>query len=69
MKIRIEGCTQEELAKWSAYLTLDKVYEATVLGDGMITFESDCGNPVEACWEGSAHLPKGAKWVEVEEAE
>lgn len=27
MKIRIEGCTAEELAEYSPYLSLGKVYE------------------------------------------
>lgn len=70
MKIRIQGCTAEELAEYSPYLSLGKVYEAKPMGLDIYSIKGDGGEDVETvvCAHiSSCHLPKGAKWVEVTE--
>lgn len=72
MKVRIEGCTAEQLNEYSSYLSLEKVYEAKKKLNGNYTLDDDTGeelsvriNPETAVYFGCAHLPQGAKWVEV----
>lgn len=68
MKIRIEGCTAEELAEHSRYLSLGKVYEGQPMGFDMYTLRDDDGQDIQVlvCPDiTSCHLPEGAKWVEV----
>lgn len=64
MKLRIEGCTAEELAEYSAYLSLGKVYEAKE-GSLFFTILSDDGHEVYDFMYEPLHLPEGARWVEV----
>lgn len=65
MKIRIEGCTAEELADYSPYLSLGKVYEATH-ANGRITITDDEGEEVrDRMGTAGIHLPGTAEWVEV----
>jgi len=67
MKIRIEGCTAEELAEYSPYLSLGKVYEAVEARPGFVYLTDDQGSEVRSRMPHSMHLPNEAKWVEVTE--
>jgi hypothetical protein len=70
MKIRIEGCTTEELTKHSPYLSLGKVYEAEVTGLQSYEIIDEDGDSLTVLgphYGGCAFLPKGATWVEVAE--
>lgn len=72
MKIRIEGCTAEELAEHAEYLSLGKVYSAVYEkgSDGLYTITDDFGNEVNTLVGCStavtSHLPENARWVKVE---
>lgn len=69
MKIRIEGCTQQELSEHSGYLTVGKDYEVDrrdealcyIVGEGDLEVVAIVNHPVFSC----PHLPQSAKWVEV----
>lgn len=65
MKIRIEGCTAEELAEYSPYLSLGKEYETEEHQDAWILIRGDKGEEVAEWLHAPNHLPEGAKWVEV----
>lgn len=69
MKIRIEGCTQKELAEHSSYLSLEREYEAEPHGRNSWDIMDDTGDRINVLSPrlGCAHLPCGAKWVEVAE--
>lgn len=69
MKIRIGGCTAEELAKESYYLSLGKHYEAKKVDGCKAVYQitADDGEVILVRFPVSAHLPEGAKWVEVSE--
>lgn len=67
MKIRIEGCTAEELAEYSPYLSLGKVYGVEEHDGQFVTFKGDHGREVAEWLPSANHLPEGAKWVEVTE--
>lgn len=75
MKIRIEGCTEKELAEHADYLSLGKVYEATYEPgtDSLYTIVDDVGGRVHTLigcdTATTSHLPKGAMWVEVSDAQ
>lgn len=65
MKIRIEGCTAEELADYSPYLSIGKVYEAEE-NKGAIKITDDHGEEVrDRMGRAGIHLPGVAVWVEV----
>lgn len=69
MKIRVEGCTAEQLADHSKYLSLANEYEVIRSPSKVVVhFVSDHGTEVHAMLDSPfqcPHLPKGAKWVEV----
>ena len=68
MKIRIEGCTQQELYDYSPYLSLGKVYEVNRAGNTTLAHgHSDTGEPLSVSLKSCAHLPGQARWVEVPE--
>ena len=71
MKIKIEGCGQEELRSFSGYLCCDKEYEVLYdKGPYALAIEDEDGenrtvlvnHPEYPC----AHLPRNARWVKVE---
>lgn len=68
MKIRIEGCTPEQLTEHSPYLSVGKVYEAEVTGDQCYQIIDDDGGSLDVLgprYAFCAFLPEGAVWVEV----
>lgn len=66
MKIRIEGCTAEQLAECSDYLTLGKDYALlSSVDDPCYVLTDDVGEEIVCGKRVCAHLPEGAKWVEV----
>lgn len=69
MKIRIEGCTAEELKEWSPYLIFGKEYQVGTVDDDDAVFliTDEDGDEIVCLARGCAHLPRGAKWVEVTE--
>jgi len=69
VKVRIEGCTQQELDDHCGYLTLGTEYEPHKQDGNLVYFMDEHGGQVVASMvEGRCgHLPKGAKWVEVAE--
>lgn len=72
MKIRIEGCTREEISEdhgGEAYLTVGKEYEAKVLGPDWWSIRDDENQQISVLGPkyGCAHIPEKAKWVEVTE--
>lgn len=75
MKIRIEGCTEKELAEHADYLSLGKVYEATYEPgtDSLYVVGDDVGGKVYTLigceTSATSHLPKDARWVEVPDAQ
>lgn len=73
MKIRIEGCTAEDLlADQYEYLSVGKVYEVERIGghDRLYRVIADDGIAIETIVGGqTAHLPKGGYWVEVPSCE
>lgn len=72
MKIRIEGCTAEELAEHAEYLSLGKIYDAVYEkgSDGLYTITDDCGTTmytlIDCTTAATSHLPDNARWVKVE---
>lgn len=77
MKIRIEGCTQEELEQkhsgYSVRLTVGKHYRVDRVIPGAYWTKNDEGDEIYVMSADRglqcAFLPCGATWVEVEEAE
>lgn len=69
MKIRIEGCTAEELAEYSPHLSLGKEYSGEDYdGYGDLFWIIDDENERTVIrFPNCCHLPQGAKWVEVTE--
>lgn len=68
MKIRIEGCTQEEFNEQGEDLTVGKDYIVKHMQTDCYVILDDVGDEIWVLPErGCAHLPEGAQWVEVSE--
>ena len=68
MKIRIEGCTQQEFDEKGDDLTVGKEYPAQRIRKGCYVISDDAGDEIWAITgEDCPRLPADARWVEVSE--
>lgn len=65
MKVRIDGCTAEELAEQSPYLSLGMAYEVHKEDGSLVYFMDEHGGEVVAslAMGRCGHIPRHANWI------